>query len=85
MSFMNKLLIGTTCLVLGRYIGRKDEEGRASKAGFLDFVVQMTPVPNPENTDFPYKLPSLLRWPKFLQPERPPPQPPAVATPILAS
>ncbi len=73
MSFMNKILIGTTCLVLGRYIGRKDEEGRASKAGLLDFVAQMTPVPNPENTDFPYKLPSLLRWPKFLRPERPPP------------
>jgi hypothetical protein len=52
--------------VLGRYIGRKDEEGRAAQPGLLDFVSQMTPVPNPENTDFPYKLPSLLRWPKFL-------------------
>jgi hypothetical protein len=83
MSFMNKFLIGTTCLVLGRYIGRKDEEGRASKAGLLDFVAQMTPVPNPENTDFPYKLPSLLRWPKFLRPTQPPP-PDAGGSAVLA-
>ncbi len=72
MSFMNKFIIGTTCLVIGRYIGRKDDEGRRQPPGLLDFVAQMTPIPNPENTDFPYKLPSLLRWPKFLRPNTPP-------------
>ncbi len=72
MSFMNKFLIGTTCLVIGRYIGRKDDEGRGQEPGLLDFVAQMTPVPNPENTDFPYKLPSLLCCPKFLRRNSPP-------------
>lgn len=35
MTFMNNFLIGTTCLIIGRYIGRKDEDGRAAQPSRL--------------------------------------------------
>jgi hypothetical protein len=63
---MNKYSLAAIAFIAGRYIGRKDEEGRG-KPSVLDFAASMTPQPNP-NAEIPYVLPSLLRWPKWLRP-----------------
>ena len=68
---MNKYGAIFAAFIIGRYIGRKDEEGRA-KPSVLDFAAAMTPEPAP-NSEIPYKLPSLLRWPQWLRPPQPPP------------
>lgn len=70
---MNKYGLALAAFIIGRYIGRKDEEGRA-KPSVLDFAASMTPEPDP-NAEIPYKLPSLLRWPQWLRPPQPPPSP----------
>ncbi len=67
---MNKFALAAVAFIAGRYIGRKDEEGRG-KPSILDFAAAMTPEPDP-NAEIPYKLPSLLRWPKWLRPPPPP-------------
>jgi len=66
---MNKYGAVFAAFIIGRYIGRKDEEGRA-KPSVLDFAAAMTPEPAP-NSEIPYKLPSLLRWPQWLRPPTP--------------
>ena len=68
---MNKYAFAAFAFIAGRYIGRKDEEGRG-KPSVLDFAASMTPEPDPD-AEIPYKLPSLLRWPKWLRPPPPPP------------
>jgi hypothetical protein len=67
---MNKYALASIAFIIGRYIGRKDEEGRG-KPSVLDFAAAMTPEPAP-NAEIPYKLPSLLRWPQWLRPPTPP-------------
>lgn len=67
---MNKYALASIAFIVGRYIGRKDDEGRG-KPSVLDFAAAMTPEPAPNN-EIPYKLPSLLRWPKWLRPPTPP-------------
>lgn len=67
---MNKYALASIAFIIGRYIGRKDDEGRG-KPSVLDFAAAMTPEPAP-NQEIPYKLPSLLRWPKWLRPPPPP-------------
>ena len=74
---MNKYGLIAFAFIVGRYIGRKDEEGRG-KPSVLDFAAALTPEPDP-SAEIPYKLPSLLRWPKWLRPP-PPPSPSATAT-----
>ena len=75
---MNKYALAAVAFIAGRYIGRKDNEGRG-KPSILDFAASITPQPDP-NAEIPYKLPSLLRWPKWLRP--PPPQTPPSASTI---
>jgi hypothetical protein len=65
---MNKYSFAALAFIIGRYIGRKDEEGRG-KPSVLDFAAAMTPQPAP-NAEIPYKLPSLLRWPAWLRPPK---------------
>jgi hypothetical protein len=67
---MNKYGFALAAFIIGRYIGRKDQEGRG-RPSFLDFAAAMTPEPDP-NAEIPYKLPSLLRWPEWLRPPKPP-------------
>ncbi len=67
---MNKYGFALIAFVIGRYIGRKDDEGHG-KPSLLDFAAAMTPEPDP-SAEIPYKLPSLLRWPKWLRPPPPP-------------
>ena len=74
---VNKYALAVIAFVAGRYIGRKDDEGRG-KPSVLDFAAAMTPEPDP-SAEIPYKLPSLLRWPKWL---RPPPGDGAGSSPI---
>lgn len=74
---MNKYGFALVAFIIGRYIGRKDEEGHG-KPSVLDFAAALTPEPDPSQ-EIPYKLPSLLRWPKWL---RPPTQPPASGSPM---
>ena len=70
MLIMNKYGVVFAAFIIGRYIGRKDDEGRG-KPSVLDFAAAMTPEPDPD-AEIPYKLPSLLRWPKWLRPPHPP-------------
>ena len=70
MLIMNKYGVVFAAFIIGRYIGRKDHEGRG-KPSVLDFAAAMTPEPDPD-AEIPYKLPSLLRWPKWLRPPSPP-------------
>ncbi len=68
---MNKYGLALAAFIVGRYIGRKDDEGRG-RPSVLDFAAAMTPEPDPD-AEIPYKLPSLLRWPEWLRPPKTPP------------